>query len=174
MLRCGCVSGRVSIKLIYQSKVISEKTFPTKIFWVKSILCKKLLIGHSLDTFSKIFNFPQNLRPYFSNFHPLFRNIVVSKEDIGTLMKESAEKGKINFRPRGMLITSFHVTNGKLTTPLQLFTWSLGWCARKFVGPFNAIPKNVSTLSYRLPRLHDVKELKIRTQKLWLNFETAS
>ena len=35
---------------------------------------------------------PEQLRGYFSNFPPIFKNTVVSKNDIGDLIKEYAEK----------------------------------------------------------------------------------
>ena len=37
---------------------------------------------------------PEHLRDYFSNFPPIFKNNVVSSDDIGNLMKQYAEKEK--------------------------------------------------------------------------------
>ena len=50
---------------------------------------------------------PEHLRDYFSNFPPIFKNTVVSRDDIGDLMKEYAEKEGIMPQPRRMLISSF-------------------------------------------------------------------
>ena len=36
--------------------------------------------------------FPEHLETYFANFHPFFKNTVVSRNDIGDLMKEYTEK----------------------------------------------------------------------------------
>ena len=38
---------------------------------------------------------PEHLRDCFSNFPPVFKNTVVSRDDIGNLMKQCAEKEKI-------------------------------------------------------------------------------
>ena len=35
---------------------------------------------------------PEHLRDYFSNFRPIFKNTVVSRDDIGSLMQQYAEK----------------------------------------------------------------------------------
>ena len=35
---------------------------------------------------------PEHLEAYFANFSPIFKNAVVSRNDIGDLMKEYAEK----------------------------------------------------------------------------------
>ena len=50
---------------------------------------------------------PEHLHDYFSNFPPLLKNTVVSRDDIGTLMREYAEKEYIMVQPKIMLISSF-------------------------------------------------------------------
>ena len=42
---------------------------------------------------------PEHLRDYFSNFPPIFKNTAVSRDDIGDLMKEYAEKEGIMPQP---------------------------------------------------------------------------
>ena len=74
---------------------------------------------------------PEHLRSYFSNFPPIFKNTVVSREDIGTLMREYAEKENIMAQPRRMLISSFTLTNGTIITPLLLFYLKLGLVSEK-------------------------------------------
>ena len=69
---------------------------------------------------------PEHLRSYFSNFPPLFKNTVVSREDVGNLMRDYAEKENIMAQPRRMLISSFILTNGTIITPLLLFYLKLG------------------------------------------------
>ena len=64
---------------------------------------------------------PEHLRDYFSNFPPIFKNTAVSRDDIGNLMKQYAEKENIMIQPRIMLISSFILTNGTNITPLLLF-----------------------------------------------------
>ena len=74
---------------------------------------------------------PEHLRSYFSNFPPTFKNTVVSREDIGTLMRDYAEKENIMAQPKRMLISSFHLTNGTIITPLLLFYLKLGLVCKK-------------------------------------------
>ena len=66
------------------------------------------------------------MRAHFANFLPVFKNILVSKIDIGDLMKTYAEEeGKMS-QPRKMLISGFTLQNGTLVTPLLLFYLQLG------------------------------------------------
>ena len=63
---------------------------------------------------------PEHLKAYFANFPPIFKDTVVSMNDIGELMKEYAEKEGIMSQPRRMLRTSFHLKNGTIITPLLI------------------------------------------------------
>ena len=74
---------------------------------------------------------PERLRSYFSHFPPVFKNTVVSREDIGPLMREYAEKENIMPQPRRMLISSFFLTNGTIITPLLLFYLQVGLVCKK-------------------------------------------
>ena len=49
---------------------------------------------------------PDHLRDYFSNFPPIFKNTAVSRDDIGNLMKQYAEKENIMVQPRRMIISN--------------------------------------------------------------------
>ena len=69
---------------------------------------------------------PEHLKPYFANFPPIFKNTVVSRIDIKDLMKECAEKEGIMSQTRRMLISSFHLKNGTIITPLLLYYLHLG------------------------------------------------
>ena len=74
---------------------------------------------------------PENLRANFANFPPIFKNILVSKNDIADLMKTYAEEeGKMS-QPRKMLISSLTLQNGTLNTPLLLFYLQLGLVVKK-------------------------------------------
>ena len=77
------------------------------------------------------FEVPEHLRSYFSNVPPIFKNTVVSREDIGNLMRQYAEKEKIMAQPRKMLKSSFILTNGTIITPLLLFYLKLGLVCKK-------------------------------------------
>ena len=61
---------------------------------------------------------PEHLRDYFSNIPPIFKNTVVIRDNIGNLMKEYAEREGTMPQLRIMLISSFSLTNGTITTPL--------------------------------------------------------
>ena len=68
----------------------------------------------------------QRLRRYFWNYFPPIMKInVVTKEDIGTLMKEYLEEEFFMVQPRRMLISSFHSTRGTFITFFVLLeTWA--------------------------------------------------
>ena len=70
---------------------------------------------------------PENLRPKINNFPPIFKNTLVSKCDIGDLMKNYAEEQRLLSQPRKLLISSFTLQYGSLITPLLLFylQWGL-------------------------------------------------
>ena len=74
---------------------------------------------------------PEHLTSYFSFFRPNFENTVVSREDIGNLMREYAEKENIMTQPRRMIISSFVLTNATIITPLLLFCLKLGLVCKK-------------------------------------------
>ena len=74
---------------------------------------------------------PERLRRYFLNFSPMFKITVVSREDIGTLMREYAEKENIMPQPRRMLISKFILLKGTIITPLLLFLLKLGLVCKK-------------------------------------------
>ena len=74
---------------------------------------------------------PETLRSKFVNFPPIFKNTLVSKSDIGDLMKTYAEEERIMSQPRKMLISSFTLQNGSLITPLLLFYLQLGLVCTK-------------------------------------------
>ena len=69
---------------------------------------------------------PEHLKAYFANFPPIFKKSVVSRNDIVDLMKEYAEEEGIMSQPRRMLISSLHLKNGTIITPLLLYYLHLG------------------------------------------------
>ena len=74
---------------------------------------------------------PEHLRSFFSNFPPILKNTVVSREDIDNLMREYAEKENVMAQPRRVLLSSFVLTNGTIITPLLLFYLKLGLVCKK-------------------------------------------
>ena len=69
---------------------------------------------------------PDELKPKFSNFLPIFKNIDVSRNDIGEYMKTYAEENDLLKQSQRMLISSFKLTNGTLITPFFNFYLDLG------------------------------------------------
>ena len=74
---------------------------------------------------------PEHLRDNFSNFPPIFINTVVSRDDIGNLMKQYAERQNILVQLRRMLISSFNLTNGTIIIPLLWFYLKPGLVCEK-------------------------------------------
>ena len=85
---------------------------------------------------------PEHLRDYFSIFPPIFKITVVSRNDIGDLMKDNTEKENIMVQPRTMLISSFIPTNGTIITPLLLFYLQLGLVCKKIHRFVQYTPRN--------------------------------
>ena len=84
---------------------------------------------------------PEILRSKFDNFPPIFTNTLVSKNDIGDLMKTYAEEEGIMSQPRKMLISSFTLQNGTLITPLLLFYLQLALVYTKIHRLVECTPK---------------------------------
>ena len=74
---------------------------------------------------------PENLGANFANFPPIFKNTLVSKNDIGNLMKNYAEEERLLSQPRKMLISSLTLQNGTIITPLMMFYLNLGLLCTK-------------------------------------------
>ena len=94
----------------------------------------------------------EKVKAYFANFPPFFKNTVVSRNDIGDLMKEYAEKQGIMSQPRRLLMSIFHLRNGTVNTPLPLYYLNLGLECTK-IRQF-----------YSLPLMLEDKEMKLATQ----------
>ena len=128
LLKCGSASRGSFTDLMHQSKIIFERFSLLDVLSAKNNSCKDLSKGDSLVTFKMILK----CRNTFSHFPPIFKNTVLSRNDIGDLMKQYAEKEMIMSQPRRMLISSFHLNNGTIMTPLLLFYFDLGLECTKF------------------------------------------
>ena len=105
---------------------VSVKNHPRKKFPYRRPLSEGGLMQRNID--GRLFGYvqgdievPEHLRDYCSNFLPIFKNTVVSRNDIGNLMKQYAEKKNIMVQPWRILISSFILTNGTIISPLLLF-----------------------------------------------------
>ena len=98
---------------------------------MKNNSCSGIIDGHLFGCVLCDIEVPEHLRDYVSNFPPIFNNTVVSRDDIGSLMKQYAEKSNIMVQPKRMLISSSTLTNGTIITPLILFYLKLGQICKK-------------------------------------------
>ena len=73
----------------------------------------------------------ENLREAFANFPPIFKNLDAGRDDIGSFIKEFAEKEGLLTQLRRMIISSFFLENGPIITPLLLFYLDLGLVCKK-------------------------------------------
>ena len=89
-----------------------------------------------------------NLRTIFATFHPIFKNTLVSKTDIGDLLKNYADEEGLLSRSRKLLISSFSVMFGYLLLFNCCFTYNWVSLARYYTAWFNAIQRIFSTALY--------------------------
>ena len=107
---------------------------------------------------------PEHLKAYFANFPPMFKNTVVSRNDIEDLMNEYGEKEGNMSQPRRMLISIFHLKM-ELSSLLYYYItciWVLN--VQKIINSFSILPRSVSIASYSLSTMLEDKEMKIPTQ----------
>ena len=115
--------------------------FPYKRPLSEDQLLQQIINGRLFGYVQCVIEVTEHLRDCFSNFPPIFKNTVVSRDDIGNLMKKYAEKEGIMPQPRRMLISSFILTNGTIITPLLLFYLKLGLVCRKIYRFVQYIPR---------------------------------
>ena len=107
-----------------------RENFPYKRPLSEDHLLQGIIDGQLFVTFNVILKFP-NIWEVISQTSPIFKNTVVSREDIGNMMREDAEKENIMTQPRRMLTSSFVLSNGTIITPLLLFYLKLGLVCKK-------------------------------------------
>ena len=61
---------------------------------------------------------PSELRAHFAEMQPIFKNATVTRDDIGSFMRQYAEEHDIMSTPRRMLVGSYHGRKILLATPL--------------------------------------------------------
>ena len=61
---------------------------------------------------------PPDLRAHFAEMQPIYKNTMVTRDDIGPFMRQYAEENDIMSAPRRMLVGSFHGIKLLLATPL--------------------------------------------------------
>ena len=93
-----------------------RENFPYRRPLSEEQLLQGIIDGRFFGSIQRDIEVPEHLRSYFPNFPLIFKNTVVSKEDIGILMREYAKKENIMPQPRRMLISSFILLNGTIIT----------------------------------------------------------
>ena len=83
---------------------------------------------------------PEELKDKFANFPPIFKKTNVCRHDIGSLMKDYAEKEGLLCQPRKRLFSSVFLENGTLITNLLLFYLDLGLVCKKIYRFVEYIP----------------------------------
>ena len=61
---------------------------------------------------------PEHLQDHFAEMQPVFKNVTVTRDDIGPFMRQYAEENDIMSTPRRMLVGSYRGEKILLTTPL--------------------------------------------------------
>ena len=108
-----------------------RENFPYKRLLSEEQLLQGVIDGQLFGYVQCDIEVTQHPRLYFSNWPPIFKNTIVSREDIGTVMRENSKKEKIMAQPGRMLISCFILTNRTIITPLFLFHLKLGLVCKK-------------------------------------------
>ena len=101
-----------------------RENFPYRRPLSEEELMQRIIDGRLFGYVQCDIELPENLSDYFSIFPPIFKNTVVSRDDVGNLIKQYAEKENIMVQPRRMLISSFILTNATIITPLFLILFA--------------------------------------------------
>ena len=130
---------------LYKTNVVVKQqlrqSFPYKIPLSEERLLERIKNGSLFGYVQCDIEVPPELREQFANFPPIFKNINVGRDDIGSFMKNYAEQEGLLSQPRRMLISSYSLENGTLITPLLLFYLSLGLVCKKIYRFVQYTPK---------------------------------
>ena len=110
----------------HEIKTFVRSTFPYKRPLSFENLLSRIRKGELFGYVQSGLRVPEKLREKFQSFPPSFKNILVSRSDIGDFMEKNAEENKLMTQPRRMLISSFHLINGTIITPLLNFYSDFG------------------------------------------------
>ena len=82
---------------------------------VKAVLYQPLMPGYCSDSSNATFTFP---RDHFAEMQPVFKNINITRQDIGPFMRSYAEEHDIIKQPQCSLVGSYRGDKILLATPL--------------------------------------------------------
>ena len=117
-----------------------RESFPYKRPLREESLLEQIRSGKLLGYVQCDIEVPEVLKKKFANFPPIFKNTTLGRHDIGSLMKDYAEKEGLLCQPRKMLISSYFLENGTLIAPLLLFYLDLGLVCEKIYRFVEYIP----------------------------------
>lgn len=84
----------------------------------QDVIINKIRTGELFGLVQCDIDTPTHLREEFSELPPIFKNVKISRDDIGTHMKEHCVKNKLMTQPRRTLISSYFGNGILLATPL--------------------------------------------------------
>ena len=116
-------------KLYKTDKFVNQQLcelFPDKIFLREKRFLEKIKSWNLFDYVQRDIEVPENLQEDFVNFPPIFKNVIVGRDEIGPFLKEYADKERLLTEPRRLLISSSLLEKGTIITPLMLFYLGLG------------------------------------------------
>ena len=131
-MKCGSANGGDCTKRPILLKKHIREHFPYRGSVVAEQLLEEINKGKLFGYVRCEIEVPKNSRPKFNIFLPVFKNTLVSRSDVGDLMKNYAEEERLLSQPRKKMSSSFTLQNGTLIAPLLLFYLQLGLvCTRK-------------------------------------------
>ena len=127
-----------------------RELFPYKRLLTEETLLEQIRSGELFGYVQCDIEVPEELKEKFADFPPIFKNTNVGRHDIGSLMKDYAEKEGVLCQPRKMFNSTFFFENGTLITLLLLFYLDLGLVCKniyRFVqyNPVNCFNKFVQS-----------------------------
>ena len=149
-------------KITNAVKLRMQQHFPYRRSLAAEKLLKEIKKGKFFGDVQCDIVVPEILRSKIDNFPPRFKNTLVSKNEIGDLMKTYAEEEGIMSQPRKMLISSFILQNGTLITPLLLFHLQL--FAQIYTALLSTLQRNASTVLCSQHWTQEGKVTKIQFQ----------
>ena len=120
-MKCGSANDGHCTKTTNTVEQHIREHFPYRRSLAAEQLIEQIKKGKLFGYMQSDIEVRENLRSQTDNFPPIFENTLVSKNDIGDLMKNYDDEEGIMSQPRKMLISSFTIQNGTFIIPLLLF-----------------------------------------------------
>ena len=164
LLKCGSAIWWRLYKTIKTVKHHIRAQLPYRPSFAAEQLLEEIREGKLLGYVKCDIEVAENLKTNFANFPPIYMNTLFSKSDIWDLMKNYAEEEGFLCQPQRMLIFSFTLQNGTLSTPLLLFYLQLGLVCKKYAVLLSTLQRNASTVLCSQQWTQEGKVAKVQTQ----------